>query len=376
MDIEKILHGKIGTLDYRKTTLLMLKKEFFREKENTLYWTGKKCSVKLDELPQKMKHYFPSATVQLEHGRWVTLHLPNVDVDVNRRLCGEALLSFHNDCQYFYHFYRNISNPVDFLLEINNQMPVWREEFKQLCIKYAEAIKNRERKRIIEAFKHGYGEREYLQYKIVDTLIFTRTHPNAPIGVIGSLKDILTTYIDMLKIQKAANVSVKIDMGNLELHFRREDRGPWLVIGYFLDYKFDFGTKLLTKEMLQSINEQLPVWQSEAQQVRLDIQKIEKTEKIWQNSVRLLVKQLMKEMGWEYSMDLDQQSGNIFLVVKLQKKRMLKVNLPLNLERAKRMLAELEGNVQALNNVPMYFRIANQSNDMHWDKEADDKNNT
>ena len=55
---------------------------------------------------------------------------------------------------------------------------------------------------------------------------------------------------------------------------------------------------------------------------------------------------------------------------------MLKVNLPLNLERAKRMLAELEGNVQALNNVPMYFRIANQSNDMHWDKEADDKNNT
>ena len=374
MDIEKILHGKIGTLDYGKSTLLMLKEAFFKEKESSLYPTGNRYSVKMDELPQKMMHYFPSATVQLRDGRWVTLHLPNVDVD--RKMWGDFFLSFHNDFKNFYHYYRNINNPVAFLLEINNQMPVWREEFKQLCIKYTEAIKNRERKRIIEAFKQGYGEQKYLQDKIVDTLIFTHTHPDAPVNIIGSLKDILTTDIDMLKIQKAANVSVKIDMGNLELHFRREDRGPWSVIGYFLDYKFDFGTKLLTKEILQSINEQLPVWQSEAQQVHFDIQKIEKTEKISQNSVRLLVKQRMKEMGWEYSMDLDQQSGNIFLVVKLQKKRMLKVTLPLNLERAKRMLAELEGNVQALNNVPMYFRIANQSNDMLWEKEVDDKINT
>ena len=374
MDIDKFLHRKIGTLDYKNSTLLMLKEAFFWEKESSLYPTGNRYSVNSDELPQKMKHYFPSATVQLKHDAWKILYLPNVDVD--RKMWGVHLLSFHNDCNHLNHYYRNINNPVAFLLEINNQMPVWREEFKQLCIKYAEAIKNRERKRIIEAFKHGYGEQYYLQDKIVDTLIFTRTHPDAPVSIIGSLKDILTTDIDIFKIQKAANVSVKIDMGNLELHFHREDRGPWSVIGYFRDYKFDFGTKLLTKELLQNINEQLPVWQSEAQQALFDVQKIEKTEKISQNSVRLLVKQRMKEMGCEYSMDLDQQSGNIFLVVKLQKKRMLKVTLPLNMERAKRMLAELESNVQALNNVPMYFRIANQSNDMHWDKEADDKNNT
>ena len=172
MDIDKFLHGKIGTLDYKYSTLLMLKEAFFKEKESSLYPTGNRYSVKMDELPQKMKHYFPSATVQFKDGRWVTLHLPNVDVD--RKMWGDFFLSFHNDFKCFYHYYRNINNPVAFLLEINNQMPVWRDEFKQLCIKYAEAIKNRERKRIIEAFKHGYAFSSGRQRPVVGDRLFSR----------------------------------------------------------------------------------------------------------------------------------------------------------------------------------------------------------
>ena len=55
----------------------------------------------------------------------------------------------------------------------------------------------------------------------------------------------------------------------------------------------------------------------------------------------------------------------------LQKKRILKVTLPAdNMERVKRRLDELAEFVQHLNDMPMYFRIAYQSNGMRWEKEA------
>ena len=118
---------------------------------------------------------------------------------------------------------------------------------------------------------------------------------------------------------------------------------------------------------MQKIDARLPTWLSEAQQILYDTQKKEKADQIGRNSIRILVKQRMKEKGWEYL--LSTENDNLLLTVKLQKKRMLKVTLPAdNLERAKRLLAELGDYVSAIDCVPMNFRISFQSNKIPWEK--------
>lgn len=362
--------------DWRYTTLQELKGVFFAEKISEALQndqTRPYCLCKIDILPQRMVEILPETTVHLKQGSqsykdWEILHLPNVDVVKKRR--GEYL-SFFDEIGSKDHDYASFHDPVTFLKEINDRMPAWKAEFRQLFLQNADGIRKRERKRqeLCAKEQHFYNpfECRYLQDKITDTLLMSRSNPNAPYRILENLKSILPKDINPFSAVHSSDVSVKIDLNNSSLNIFRSDGGHWCLYIHFQDYNLDFGYKLLTKELVQQIDTRLPAWLSEAQQILYDTQKKEKADQIGRNSIRILVKQRMKETGWEYQ--LSTENDNLLLTVKLQKKRMLKVTLPAdNMERAKRLLAELGDYVSAIDSVPMNFRISFQSNKIPWKK--------
>ena len=351
---------------------------FFQEKEDAVLQnnqSGSRCPYPENALPQRMIELYPTATVHLKQGSqsykdWEILHLPNVDIE--RKRWGDTFLSFDNDTAPR-HRYAIIPNPVTYLKELNDRMPAWKAEFGQLFLQNAEGIRKRERKRqeLCAKEQHFYNpfECRYLQDKITDTLLMSRSNPNAPYRILENLKSILPKDIDPFSALQSSDVSVKIDLNNSNLNIFRTKSGHWWLCIHFQNYNLDLDSKLLTKELVQQIDTRLPAWLSEAQQILYDVQKKEKADQIGRNSIRILVKQRMREMGWEYQ--LSTEKDNLLLAVKLQKKRMLKVTLPAdNMGRAKRLIDELADHVAAIDSVPMNFRIANQSNGMQWEKEG------
>ena len=162
-------------------------------------------------------------------------------------------------------------------------------------------------------------------------------------------------------------------MDNLKLTISKQNGQRISVEGQYQNIQLHFdNTTLLTQDLLRQIDTLLPMWESEYKDILYAAQKKEKADQIGRNSIRILVKQRMKEMGWEYRIANDRTTNdNLLLMVKLQKKRMLKVTLPTdNMERVKKRLDELAECVQHLNDMPMYFRITNQSNGMRWEKES------
>lgn len=349
---------------------------FFQEKEDAVLQnnqSGPHWPYPDDALPQRMIELYPTTTVHLESGSqsykdWKILHLPNVDIE--RKRWGDTFFSFDDDTAPR-HRYAIIPNPVAYLRELNDRMPAWKAEFGQLFLQNAEGIRKRERKRQELRAKRFNGiEGGYLQDKITDTLLMIRSSPNAPYRILENLKSILPKDIDPFSALQPSDASVKIDLKNSNLNifkFLWNGGFRWGLNIDFQNYTLGFGYKLLTKELVQQIDTRLPAWLSEVQQIMYDVQKKEKADQIGRNSIRILVKQRMKETGWEYQ--LSTEKDNLLLTVKLQKKRMLKVTLPAdNMERAKRLLAELGDYVSAIDSVPMNFRISFQSNKIPWEK--------
>ena len=253
------------------------------------------------------------------------------------------------------------------------QMQLWRAEFEQMCRQYEDSLYARERKRLERCAKeiHNFGW-TFWQSKITDTLLWTGSAPDAPYRLLESLKAQLPPGKNANYYIKNPNFSVDINMGNLKLTISKHNGQTFFIVGQYQNIRLHFdNTTLLTQDLLRQIDTQLPAWLSEVQQIMYDVQKKEKANQIGRNTIRILVKQRMKEMGWEYRIANDRTTNdNLLLMVKLQKKRILKVTLPAyNMERVKGRLDELAEFVQHLNDMPMYFRIAYQSNDMHWENE-------
>ncbi len=395
MDIDKFLHRDYFS-DYGKiTTLRELKNDFFKEKVDVIFQKIRLAPIrpcKQENLPQKMIEIFPTTMVYLKQGifdknreisthagakrsffdkifykDWKILHLPNVDVEKN----WDVGLSFFDAFRIRYVV---IHDPVEFLKEINDQMPAWNEEFELLCRQYADSIQQRERKRQQWCAKDtsidlDWFEKRYLQDKIADTLLMVRSHPEAVNHVIENLKSLLPQDTDIKSLLKSKDVSVDIKMEHLQLSIVKNEEASW-VDGNFQNYEFDFSEKSLTLEQLQLIDTQLPVWLQEAQELHYAVKKEEKAKQVGRNLISVLVNNQMREMDKEFQLTTtDDRNGNLLLTVKLQKKRMLKVTLPAdNLERAKQLLAALSTHMAAIDSVPMNFRISFQNNDMQWEK--------
>ncbi len=324
-------------------------KEFFSHKE--------KKPVQIDKLPERMKALYPGAKITFEkisqNGKekeqWKYIVLPNVGVE---RLpywgtpLGIEGASTGNYCR--------IADPLGFLKDINEQMPKWKEEFRELCKKYETELKALEYRRLEYCIKEGETHVDNLQYRLDDFLLLERSMPRNPEHLLQEFNasaDVKASITD--------NALTKYQLRNMQVRFwKSELRYYFIVRENFHRSELDIGEKELSLKKLQEIDCQLPIWEEETKNLLFELQKKEKTDKIGQNVLQTLVMQRMRELGLEYQIEKKDLCGDIELTVKLKKRRMLKITLQANdSDRVQQQIDNLAQYVATLNMLSGDYRI-------------------
>ncbi len=372
MDIQKLLNSSLKS---NRTTLTSLYLEFIREKNNQLVSQHFEGRTPYNTLPYLLRNTMPETEVILYTGdkvsvlekgvhAWRYLVLPNV------------VFQSHGSASY-----RSLSiceetvwlgtNSVNYLIAVNNQMPQWKAEFKEICSQYKSEIQEIERKRqekIAQHHLHAFIS-TYLQDKVDDWLLLERRTPDYAERLLRCIMAAAGKTFDW----KKRDYSVEYKLPNMRVMVQKGS--PWFFPQATISYKgntLKFRERDISLEMLQELDHQLSIWNEEAKTILLDLQKKEKAEQLGRNVMRALVKQKMRELKMEYQLEDDLEKGNLILALKLEKRRMIKVTLRSgHIDLMKRQLDTLEEIVSALNAVPMDYRIYFQSNNTVWQKEAE-----
>lgn len=324
-------------------------KDFFSHKERK--------PVQLDKLPERMKALYPDARITFEkvslNGKekeqWKNIILPNVGVE---RLSNWGTpLGIEDVCTGNY---CRIADPLGFLKDINEQMPQWKEEFREFCKKYETELKELEYRRLEYCIKEGWTPKEIIQCKLDDFLLLERSMPCDP----EQLLQEFNTSPD-IKANRADDDVTEYLFQNMRVHFlKNESRYSLFVRENIHHSQLKFNEKELSLKKLQEIDRQLPIWEEETNNFLFELQKKKKTDQIGQNVLQTLVKQKMRELRLEYQIQKEELSGNIALTVKLKKRRMLRITLYAdNPELAQQQLDELALHVDTLDGLSGDYRI-------------------
>ena len=359
-----------------RTTLTLLYLEFISEKNNQLVAQNKEARTPYNTLPYFLRNYIPETEVIVSTGEKVDVLEKGVNLWRYLILPNVAFQS-HGDKSY-----RSVSiceengwlgiNSVNYLIAVNAQMPQWKAEFKELCSQYSSELQNIEQKRLEEVAQHFPSAfiSTYLQDKANDLLLLNRRTPDYAERLLHRVVDASGKPFDWEK--KDFNVQYKLP--NMQLMIQKGNYWPFLqATGFSNGGTLNFRDRDISLETLQELDRQLPIWMEEAKTILFDLQKKEKAEQIGRNVMRALVKQKMRELKMEYQIEEDCDKGNLVLALKLEKRRMLKLTLRFgNIDSMKRQLDSVAEIVNALNNVPMNYRIYFQNDNMRWQKEEEE----
>ena len=324
-------------------------KEFFSHKERK--------PVQLDKLPERMKTLYPDARITFEkvslNGKekeqWKYIILSNMGVE--RMPHWGTPLGIEEVCTGNY---CRIADPLGFLKDINEQMPQWKEEFRDYCKKYETELKELEYRRLEYCIKEGWTSKEIIQCKLDDFLLLERSMSCDPEQLLQEFK-----ASPDIKANHADDDVTEYLFQNMRVHFlKNESRYSLFVRENIHHSQLDFGEKELSLEKIQEIDHQLPIWEEETNNFLFELQKKKKTDQIGQNVLQTLVKQKMRELGLEYQITKEELSGNIVLTVKLKKRRMLRITLQAdNPELVRQQLDNLALHVDTLDQLSGDYRI-------------------
>ena len=373
MDIQKFFdsYSKNST----RTVLTLLYLEFISEKNNQLMAQNKEARTPYNTLPYFLRNYIPETEVITSTGErvsvlekgvnlWRYLILPNVVFQSH----GEKSYRSLAICEE--NLWRG-TNSVNYLIAVNEKMPQWKAEFKDLCSQYGAELQKIEQKRLGEVALHFPNSfiSTYLQDKANDLLLLNRRTPDYAERLLHRIVDASGKPFDWgLK-----DFNVKYALPNMQVLLQKGHYWPFLqATGFSNGGTINFRDRDISLETLQELDRQLPIWTEEAKTILFDLQKKEKAEQIGRNVLRALVKQKMRELKMEYQIEEDCEKGNIVLALKLEKKRMLKLTLRSgNIDLMKRQFDSVAEIVNTLNDIPMNYRIGFQNNNMQWEKEEE-----
>lgn len=327
------------------STLMQLKKAFFNKigEEFFLHNYGKKHKLMTKKrFSTEILRQFPDAKLYYDvnrHVEHISISLSNADFDIWARI-----LSFP---EFPYQLELNIKG-IDFMEQVNNLLPEWNTEFLQLCRENAKRIEEFELKRLMYGHNQNIVQK-YISSKIDDLCLMQRkdyTFYDASksfqwrrenLGKAEKKRPCLNIYLYRLKNM---SVELRFYQGCMSLEINGLTFTKELDLGYL--------------PMIVQIDEHLPQWLDEAVRLKHEYEKKEKTEQIATNTSIIVVKNKMKEYGYEYH--YNHTKGE--LEIKLEKKRKLVITLPIvNMEKMKEKLDALPTYVEAINNVPMNYRI-------------------
>ena len=274
--------------------------------------------------------------------RWIKME--NVDFEF------EAFaIHFYDRTISFRSFYA-IENIAILLRKFNLIMPIWESEFRNFYTENQQKINELESRRLISSSNKLNVVKEYLQRKAFDTAIMNRR-------LLPYMND---SVVDALIKDKKGLQNYKFSFcggrdGDMRLDF---NVGGSCLIG------------LCSAEVLLEIDRRIPQWIEEGKELEREFDKREKIQQINENTIKVLVKNKMHELNFEYRLNQKeqyhyQQSAKpieYVLEVKLQKGRKLVVTIPPdNIDRVRKILDSIETSINAINSVPMNHRIKFQS---------------
>ena len=373
MDIQKFLNSSLKS---DRTTLTLLCLEFIREKNNQLVSQHFEGHAPYNTLPYLLRNTMPETEVILYSGEkvsvlekgvhlWRYLILPNVVFQSHGTTSYRSL----SICE------ENVwmgTNSVDYLIAVNDQMPQWKAEFKEMCSQYKSEIQEVERNRLVKKAQHHPHAvvSTYLQDRSNDLLLLNRRTPDYAERLLHRVVEASGKPFDWEK----KDYIFQYQFPNMQLMVRKTSSWPFQqAVVLYNGIAINFRDRDISLETLQELDRQLPIWTEEAKTILFDLQKKEKADQIGRNVMRALVKQKMRELKMEYQLEDDLEKGNLILALKLEKRRMVKVTLRSgHIELMKRQLDTLEEIVKALNSVPMDYRVYFQNNNMRWQKEEEE----
>lgn len=333
---------------YHTSTLMQLKRDFFREKEKEFVAPRSKGNNSFNTIT--ILHHFPNAKLFFDDKKILRLVvLSNAVFKVQTiQTCEGNIKSVYNP--WLGNAWDNQYDIIDCMRRINDAMPEWESEFQRICRENERRITNFEKRRLMTGHNQDIVSK-YINGKIDD--------------IIAMETKIATEDIFNLFKKKGYNYEKQFVLrdNDWDLPFKEcivlrnllfPQANPSIIIydkNNFITRRYvDF----LSAEKILQIDSSIPKWIEEAKKLQLEYIKQEKMEQLAAKTTHILVAAKMKELGYEY---VYYENDNT-LKIKLQKRRKFVIRFPsTKIENVKALLNSLSSYVDVINNIPMYVRV-------------------
>ncbi|MBR5958455.1 MAG: hypothetical protein IKZ99_08835 [Salinivirgaceae bacterium] len=247
----------------------------------------------------------------------------------------------------------------------NISFPFWEDDFKVFRETNKAKIIELEKKRLVNKYDKRNIEGEYLDSKISD-LQFLQM-PLKPDQRNEVLVALAQKGVQVYETEIPLSTDVYFSLQNITIDYHSDnyhDRAQWkLTVKAMARW---FKTDLYPASVYLEIDRNIPQWIEEGRELKREFDKIEKIEQINANSIKVLVKNKMRELGCEYRFNekkaepfqKPKKTKDYLLEVKLQKGRELAITIPsAKIEKVRTLLDSLSTYIDAINNVPANVRI-------------------
>ena len=225
------------------------------------------------------------------------------------------------------------------LQKIDDSIPEWKAEFKELCRENYRQVESILNKKI----KLPHAVNRYLEHKIE---LMQVLYDGEQIATADDLKaqGLPVEKSDGGNVVCCKNMTIETEIwGHTAMRLKSSDYEIIVPYGLSVDAIFE-------------IDRNIPQWIEEAKPIQHELQKQYKTKQIGANAAVAFTKCRMRELGCEYQLNGD------LLEIKLLYDRKLAVRLPdTNMAKVKRILNHLPQHVAAINSVPAEYEIKSLS---------------
>ena len=326
-----------------------IRREFYWEKAKALFGRQgndsslPKMEVKNKNLIDTIKKYFPEATIYSDF----LIEMKNVDFRIGNS--GRRKYIGAKGKGWFY--ISDIPNIVEFMKETDRLMPEWEKEFADMMARQTALYENEIRKEERESVLNGTSIGRILSNRL-------------DVQLMGCREKKKLVWSSFNKQFPEANASLK----NISV----EKNNHWDImirINARNDCWNSFREVEIDMRFLERIDNLVPAWIDECEQWEYEYEKLKKSHEIKEMGVKTLIKQKMKQFGYEYNITPNNQS--ITLYIKLEKTRMFKLSLPYrSIEVVNKRLDMIAETVKAVNNIDNAFRITNEQKFIRWERES------
>lgn len=276
MDIQHFLKEELNT---RKPLLTQLWGYFVDEKTKEIledwphnYYLGHKKS---DGDIRPLAHSFDSSKIIFDNGDYYFLLAQLSEVDLIQVVHGLPKIRVSGGRESF----GVIERPYCFMKYVNEEMPLWRQEFNRMCTCFANEIHIAGMAQIEDRMRCGDDDTIYfadlsniVRYRLQDHLTFDRLQVGGRLELIEELlQEVKNGNLELAYSNDATKNShnYRFTFKNFELGLQNTPNAVF----HFDNHKELTINRILSFEKLKNIDEMLPIWGKETDALKMEVLK-------------------------------------------------------------------------------------------------------